>query len=164
LSDLERVVSEAQRAREEAEAAAQRAASLEAQAEAARERARQEEAEQRRQLAQQIIDSYDADVSAADVDIQEAHEHFNREAVSNLPGAIEAYLAWGEASLRHYVLQLRLAAAAPVLNLETSPPEFVAPPVFSAALDAALNDALQGRADAAQQEVDAELARLRTSD
>src|SRR5688572_15605963 len=102
MSDLEQALSEAQRAREEAEAAARRAADLEAQAEAARERAQQEDAERRRTWAQTIVDTYDTEISNADAAIQQAHEQFNRVAVENLSGAVEAYSAWGEASMRHY--------------------------------------------------------------
>jgi hypothetical protein len=160
MSDLERVVTEAQQAREEAEAAARRAAELEGQAEIARERARQEEAERRRQWAQRIVDTYDADISAADAAIQQAHEHFNTVAVQNLSGAVEAYTAWGEASMRHYALQLRVSAAAEMLDLGTSPPEFVTPPTFSDALDAALAEALRERTRTVDQEFEDELARL----
>lgn len=161
MSDLERVLTEAQRAREEAELAAQRAADLEAQAEAARERARQEEAERRRKWAQNIVDTYDADISAADAAIQQAHDRFERVAVENLAVAVEAYTAWGEASMRHYALQLRVSAAAQMLDFGASPPEFVTPPLFSDALDAALAQALRERTSSVDQEFEAELARLR---
>jgi len=161
VSDLDRVLGEAQQARDEAEAATRRAADLEARAEAATEQARQERAEERRRWAQRLVDSYDADTAAADGAIQEAEARFRRVAVEDLPGAVAAYVAWGEAAMRHYGLQLRVTAAAPVLGMDATPPEFVAPPPFSAALDDALAEALGQRADAARQEVEAELGRLR---
>lgn len=160
MSDLERATSEAQQAREEAEAATKRATELEAQAQTARERARQEQAERRRQWAQSLIDSYDADISAADAAIQQAQERFKSVAVENLSGAVEAYVAWGEASVRHYTLQLRVAAAAQVLDLAASPAEFVTPPLFSEALDAALADTLRERTHDADKDFEAELTRL----
>ena len=160
MSELERVLSEAQRAREEAEAAARRAEDLEHQAHAAREQERVRREERRRQWAQRLIDSYDADIGAADEAITAAQEQFNRVAVENLPAAIEAYIAWGEATIRHYVLQHRVSAAAPLLGFEASPPEYASPPNFSDALDSALTSALGGRAQAAHAEVEAELIRL----
>ena len=161
VSDLEQVLSEAQRARDEADAAARRATELETQAESARERARQDQIERRRSSAQRIVDSYERDTAAADTAIQEAQDQFNRVAVENLPGAVAAYIAWGEAAMRHYALQLRVSAAAPILDLEATPPELNAPPLFSDALDAALSEALGKRADAVRQEADAELGSLR---
>jgi hypothetical protein len=160
VSDLERVLGEAQKAREEAEAASKRATDLEAQANVAREQAERERDERRRQWAQHIVDSYDADVSTADTAIQQAQELFTTVARSDLTKAIEAYVAWGEATLRHYGLQVRVSAAATVLDYEASPPEFVTPPLFSAALDAALASMLTERGDAARSEVQEELARL----
>src|SRR4051794_18610906 len=91
VSDLERVLSEAQKAREEAEAAGKRAADLEAQANVAREQAERERDQRRQQWAQQIVDSYDADVSAADAAIQQAQEHFATVARTDLSKAVEAY-------------------------------------------------------------------------
>jgi hypothetical protein len=161
VSDLERVLSEAQKAREEAEAAIQRAAQLEAQAEEARSQAERERAERQRQWAQHIVDTYDADVSEADMAIQRSHDNFTTVARQDLTKAIDAYMAWGEASLRHYALQVRVSAAAAVLNYDASPPEFVTPPLFSDALDAALASRLVERGEEARQEVQAELARLR---
>lgn len=160
MSDLERALSEAQKARREAEAATQRASDLEAQAETARGRARQEQGARRRRWAQQVVDAYDADVTKADAAIQQAQATFDRTAVENLSGAVEAYVAWGEASIRHYALQLRVSAAAPILDLDASTAELIAPPLFSDALDAALAEAVGKRADAARQEVETERARL----
>ena len=160
MSDLERVLTEAQQAREQAEAAARRAEELEQQAQAARERERIRREERRRQWAQRLIDSYDADIGAADAAIIAAQEEFNRVSVENPPDAVAAYLAWGEATIRHYVLQHRVSAAAPLLGFEASPPEYAAPPNFSDALDAALTNALAERAQAAHAEVEAELIRL----
>jgi hypothetical protein len=137
MSDLERVLGEAQKAREEAEAAAQRAADLEAQAESAREQARREREERQRAWAQGIVDSYEADITAADAAIQTAQERFDTAAVENLAGAAEAYLAWGNAAVRHYVLQVRVGTAAPMLNMDVSEAEFASPPPFSQALDQA---------------------------
>lgn len=161
MSDLERVLNEAQKARQEAEAAMQRAAQLESQAEEARTQAERERAERQREWAQQIVDSYDADVSKADAAIQQAHDNFTTIARQDLTKAIDAYLAWGEASLRHYGLQVRVAAAAAVLDYEASPPEFVTPPLFSDALDAALATRLVERSEEARKEVEAALDRLR---
>ena len=161
MSDLDRVLSEAQKAREEAEAAMRRAQELAGQAEAARERAEREEAERRRRWAQQLVDSYDAQITAADAGIQEAQEHFETVAVENIAGAVAAYIAWGEASMRHYGLQIRISAAADILGHEATPPELVRIPPFSAALDAALATAVAKRAEVAREEAAAELARLR---
>ncbi len=138
MSDLERVLSEAQRARDEAEAAARRAAELEGQAEQARERARQEREGRRRAWAQGIIDSYDTDLAAADREILAAQEHFDAALVDDLPRAVKAYLDWGDAAIRHYVLQVRVGTAAPLLDMEASAAEFASPPPFSQALDQAL--------------------------
>jgi len=138
MSDLERALGEAQRAREEAEAATRRAAELEGQAEAARERARQEREQRRRAWAQGIIDSYDADLTAADRAILTAQERFDAALVDDLPGAVKAYLDWGDAAVRHYVLQVQVGTAAPMLNMDASSAEFASPPPFSQALDQAL--------------------------
>ncbi len=138
MSDLEKVLSEAQRAREEAEAATRRATELESQAEVAREQARQEREQRRRAWAQGIIDSYDADLTAADRAILAAQERFDAALVDDLPKAVKAYLDWGDAAVRHYVLQVRVGTAAPMLDMEASAPEFASPPPFSQALDQAL--------------------------
>ena len=161
MSDLERVLSEAQAARDEAEAAVQRADELAGRADEARRHAQEEEVARRRTWAQRLVDAYDAEISAADVEIQEGEERFRSVAVENIGGAVEAYVAWSEASLRHYGLQIRISAAADILGHEATHPELVALPRFSDALDDALAAAVVARADAARQEVEAELARLR---
>ena len=138
MSDLQRVLGEAQKAREEAELASRRAADLEAQAETARERARQEREQRRRAWAQGIVDAYESELTAADVAIQAAQERFDVVVVENIQGATEAYLAWGEAAIHHYVLQVRVGTAAPMLDMDASQAEFASPPPFSEALDQAL--------------------------
>ncbi|CAA9537856.1 MAG: hypothetical protein AVDCRST_MAG59-504 [uncultured Thermomicrobiales bacterium] len=138
-SDLERELREAEEAQAEAEAAAQRAATARAEADEARRRAREEQETQRRVWAQGIVDSYDADLGAAESAIRDASEHFAEAAATDLPAAVAAYLAWVEASHRHYALQARVASVAPVLDLEATPGERLSPPPFSQALDAALD-------------------------
>lgn len=161
MSDLERVLGEAQKARDEAEAAVRRANELAGQATAAQERAELEKVERRRQWAQTLIDGYDAEVGNADAEIQEAQERFDTVAVENIAGAVAAYVAWGEASMRHYGLQIRIAAAADVLGHEATRPELVQIPPFSAAIDSALAGAIAKRGVAAREEAEAELAKLR---
>ena len=138
MSDIERIMSEAEAAQAEAEAAARRAEALAAQAEQARRRAFEEQEARRRGWAQQVVDAYDADLAAAEQSIQEASDRFATVAVEDPAAAIEAYLAWAEAAIRHYTLQVRVAAVAPVLNLEASEPVHLAPPPFSQALDEAI--------------------------
>jgi hypothetical protein len=58
--------------------------------------------------------------------------------VRDLAAAVNAYMAWSEASLRHYALQVRVATVAPELGLEATPGEVLSPPPFSQALDAAI--------------------------
>lgn len=161
MSDLERVLGEAQKARDEAEAAVRRANELAGQATAAQERAELERVERRRQWAQTLIDGYDAEVGSADAEIQEAQERFDTVAVENIAGAVAAYVAWGEASMRHYGLQIRIAAAADVLGHEATSPELVQIPPFSAAIDSALAGAIAKRGIVAREEAEAELAKLR---
>lgn len=161
MSDLERVLSEAQAARDAAEAAVERANELAGKADEARQRAQEEEVARRRQWAQRLVDTYDAEISAADAAIQEGEGRFRTVAVENIAGAVEAYVAWSEASLRHYGLQIRISAAADILGHQATHPELVALPRFSDALDDALAAAVVARADAARAEVEAELARLR---
>ena len=160
MSDLERVLSEAQKAQAEAESAVRRANELAGQAEAARERAEHEAAERRRAWAQQLVDSYDAEITEADAGIQAAQGRFDAAAVQDLSGAVQAYVGWAEASMRHYGLQIRISAAADILGHEATPPELVQIPPFSDALDAALAGAVSERAAAARQEAEAELSRL----
>lgn len=160
MSDLERVLSEAQRAQAEAEAAVRRANELAEEAEQARLRAEREAAERRRAWAQRLVDTYDAEITEADAGIQEAQARFDAAAVQDLPGAVAAYVAWAEAAMRHYGLQIRISAAADILGHEATPPELVQIPPFSDALDAALAGAVSERAAVARQEAEAELARL----
>ena len=160
MSDLDRALSEAQKAQAEAEAAVRRANELASQAEQARERAEQEAVERRRRWAQQLVDSYDAEITSADEGIQAAQERFDTAAVQDIASAVQAYVAWAEASMRHYGLQIRISAAAGILGHDTTPPELVQIPPFSEALDAALAGAVAQRAAAARQEAEAELARL----
>lgn len=159
MSDLQRVLGEAQKAREEAEVAARRAAELEGQAEAAREDARRAQEERRRTWAQGIIDSYETDLTAADAAILAAEERFQATAVEDLPGAVGAYLAWGDAALRHYVLQIKVGTAAPMLDMEASQAEFASPPPFSQALDQALARRFADRSAQARDDAAAEIAR-----
>jgi len=139
LSDFEREMREAEEAQAEAEAAAQRAAAARAEAEDARRRAREEQEARRRAWAQGIVDAYDADLAAAETAIHDAAERFAEAAANDLPAAVAAYLAWVEAGARHHALQARVAAVAPVLDLEATEPERLSPPPFSQALDAALD-------------------------
>jgi hypothetical protein len=159
MSDLERVLGEAQKAREEAEAATRRAAELEAQAETARERARREREERQRAWAQGIVDSYEADITAADAAILAAQERFDAAAVDDLPAAAKAYLEWGNAAIRHYVLQVRVGTAAPMLNMDVSEAEFASPPPFSQALDQAFGRHLARLSAEARDTAAAEIGR-----
>lgn len=137
-SDLDRELREAAEAQAEAEAAARRAASARAEADEARRRAHEEQEAQRRAWAQGIVDAYEADLTAAEAAIREASERFAELAATDLTAAVAAYLAWAEAASRHYALQARVAAVAPVLDLEATPAERIDPPPFTQALDAAL--------------------------
>lgn len=137
-SDLERQMREAQHAQAEAEAAVQRAARERAEADEARHRALEAQAARRREWAQAIVDRYDTDLAAAEVAIRGHSERFADLAGNDLPAALAAYLAWSEASLRHYALQMRVATVAPELGLEATPGEQLTPPPFSEALDAAI--------------------------
>ena len=160
MTDVERILDEAEKARAEAEAAAQRAAELATQAEAARQRAAEEREARRRAWAQQVIDGYDADLAAADRAIHEASDRFAAAAVQDPAGAVTAYLAWAEAAIRHYTLQVRAASVAPVVGLEATPPEHAGPPPFSAALDAALGRRVAELSAKARDEAAAEIARV----
>ena len=137
--DLERELREAEEAQAEAEAAAQRAAAARAEAEEARHRAQQQQEARRRAWAQTVVDAYETDLTAAEAAIRDASERFADAAVKDLSAAVAAYLAWAEASHRHYALQARVASVAPVLDLEATPGERLGPPSFSQALDAALD-------------------------
>jgi hypothetical protein len=147
-SDLEREVREAEEAQAEAEAAMQRAAMARAEAEAAQRRAREEQEAGRRSWAQGVVDAYDTDLATAETAIRDASDRFAEAAVRDVSAAVAAYLEWAEASLRHYTVQVRVAAVAPLLDLEATPGERLSPPPFSQALDAAIElhvAALSGR-------------------
>lgn len=136
--ELARQLQEAEQAQAEAEAAAQRAARERAEAEEAQRRDVERRAERRRAWAQGIVDSYDADLAAAEAAIREQSERFADLAGNDLPAALAAYLAWSEASLRHYALQERVATVAPEVGLQATPGDRLMPPPFSEALDAAI--------------------------
>lgn len=137
-NELARQLREAELAQAEAEAAAQRAALERAEAVEAQRRDVERRAERRRAWAQGIVDSYDADLTAAEATIREQSERFADLAGSDLSAALAAYVAWSEASMRHYALQERVAAVAPELGLDATPGDQLTPPPFSEALDAAI--------------------------
>ncbi|MDQ3227415.1 MAG: hypothetical protein M3Q50_12380 [Chloroflexota bacterium] len=138
-SELERQMREADQAQAEAETAMQRAATERAEAEEAQRRALEEHAARREAWAQNVIDSYDADLAAAETAIRDSSDRFADLAVRDVAAAVGAYIAWSEASLRHYALQVRVATVAPELGLEATPGERLSPPPFSQALDAAID-------------------------
>jgi len=138
-SDLERELREAEEAQAEAEAAVQRAAAARAEAESAQRRAREEQEVRRRAWAQSVVDAYDTDLGAAETAIRDASDRFAEAAVRDFSATVAAYMEWTEASLRHYALQVRVAAVAPVVGLEATPGERLSPPPFSQALDAAID-------------------------
>jgi len=145
-SDLARELREAEEAQAEAEAAMRRAAAARAEAESAHRRAREEQEASRRAWAQNIVDTYDTDLAAAETTIRDASDRFAEAAVRDM--AVAAYMEWAEASLRHYTLQVRVATVAPLVGLEATPGERLNPPPFSQALDAAIDlhvAALSGR-------------------
>jgi hypothetical protein len=147
-SDLERELREAEEAQAEAEAAMQRAATARAEAEAAQRRAREEQEASRRAWAQGVVDAYETDLASAETAIRYASDRFAEAAVRDISAAVAAYLEWAEASLRHYIVQVRVATVAPLLDLEATPGEQLSPPPFSEALDAAIElhvAALSGR-------------------
>ena len=137
-SDLQRQLREADQAQAEAEAAVQRAATERAEAEATQQRILEEHAARRQEWAQNVLDTYDADLAAAEAAIRDNSDRFAELAVRDLQAAVGAYMAWSEASLRHYALQVRVATVAPELGLEATPGERLSPPPFSQALDAAI--------------------------
>lgn len=137
--DLARELREAEEAQAEAEAAVRRAASARSEAEEAQRRARAEHEVRRRAWAQSVVDSYDADLTAAETAIRDASERFAEVAAKDLSAAVAAYLAWAEAAARHYALQARIAAVAPVVDMEATPAERLNPPPFSQALDVVLD-------------------------
>jgi hypothetical protein len=147
-SDLERELREAEEAQAEAEAAMRRAAAARAEAESAQRQAREEQEASRRAWAQSVVDAYDTDLAAAESAIRDASDRFAEAVVRDIAAAITAYMEWAEASLRHYTLQVRVAAVAPLVGLEATPGERLNPPPFSQALDAAIDlhvAALSGR-------------------
>lgn len=159
MTDVQRAMDEAKRAREAA-AAARRAEEMEAQAEAARQRSRQEQEERQRSWAQRAVDSYDADLSTADAAVQSAQAAFEKAVATDLATALTAYLAWGEAASRHYALQVRIGVAAPLVGFDASTPEPIALPPFSQAVDDALQKRLADLSDRARDEIAAELRQL----
>lgn len=159
MTDIDRLSGEAERARAEAETAARRASDLQQQADTARSRAQEERESRRRVWAQGIVDAYDADIAAADRAIHEASERFDAVAASDLPAAAAAYVAWAEAGIRHYVLQVRLSAVVPAVGLETSDPSRIAPPPFSEAINTALDRRVAQLSDQARAEAAAEISR-----
>jgi hypothetical protein len=160
-SDLERELREAEEAQAEAEAAVQRAAAARAEAESAQRRAREEREASRRAWAQSVVDAYDTDLAAAESAIRDASDRFAEAAVRDIAATVAAYMEWTEVSLRHYALQVRVAAVAPLVGLEATPGERLSPPPFSQALDAAIDlhiAALSGRIrDEAADEIRARL-------
>ncbi len=157
MSDIEQILSEAERAQAEAEAAIRRAAELETRATAARRQLAAEQEGRQRAWAQQVIDAYEADLAEADRALHEAASRFEANA-DDLAAAIQAYLAWAEAATRHYVLQVRAATVAPVVGLALTEPESVPPPPFSQALDAALDHRVATRSAQLRDEAEAEIA------
>jgi len=158
MADVDKIMSEAEQARAEAETAARRADDLAGQAQAARRRVAAEQEATRRAWAQTTIDAYDADLTAADQALQEASDRFHVVAVDQPAEAVPAYLAWAEAAIKHYTLQVRAAAVAPVVGMEASPAESVPPPPFSQALDAALDRRVAALSAKARDEAAAEIA------
>ena len=156
MSDVDRILSEAQQAQAEAEAAARRAAELEARAAAARQQLAAEREARHTAWAQQIIDAYDADLAGADQALQEAVARF-QESAEDPAAAAKAYLAWAEAATRHYTVQVRAATVAPIVGLEMTEPESVPPPPFSQALDAALDRRVAARSAQIRDETAAEI-------
>jgi hypothetical protein len=136
--ELERQLQAAEQAQADADAAVRRAATERAEAEATQQRILEEHAARRQEWAQNVLDTYDADLAAAEAAIRENSDRFADLAVRDLAAAVNAYMAWSEASLRHYALQVRVATVAPELGLEATPGEVRSPPPFSQALDAAI--------------------------
>ena len=157
MTDVEKLRTEAQKAQAEADAAARRAAAAAAQAEAALQRAYQEQAARRQAWAQGVVDAYDADLAAAERAVQEARDRFTAAAVQDPARATAAYVAWAEAAIRHYTLQVRLGSVAPTLGLETTPPEHLGPPHYSQAVDWAIDRHVDALADKARDEAAAEI-------
>ena len=159
MSDLERVLGEAEQARQEAEAAARRADELAAQAEAARARAEQEREGRRLAWAQQVVDAYDADLVTVEGRIQAARDRFAAAAVDAPETAVKTYLEWAEAAIGHYTLQIRIGTVAPMLGMEATPPEHAAPPPYSQALDWAIGERVAAMSEKARDAAADEIAR-----
>ena len=157
LSDLEREFAEAEAAQAEAEAAVRRAETARSEAEAVRQRMEEEHERNRLDWARGVVDAYDADLAAAEAAIRAASDRFTAAAVEDLPDAVAAYLAWGEASLRHYTLQVRVATVAPLLDLEATPGERLSPPPFSQALDLAIEHRISDLSTRIRNETAAEI-------
>lgn len=157
--ELTRELQEAEQAQAEADAAVQRAAQARTAAEEAQRRDAERRAERWRDWAQGIVETYDADLAAAGAAIREHSERFADLAGSDVSAAQAAYLAWSEASLRHYALQERVATVAPELGLRVSAGEQLTPPPFSEALDAAIALHLDVVAQRVRDEMNAEFER-----
>ena len=74
--ELERQVQEAEQAQADADAAVQRAATERAEAEATQQRVLEEHAARREEWAQNVLDTYDADLAAAEAAIRENSDRF----------------------------------------------------------------------------------------
>lgn len=157
MSDVDQIVSEAERAQAEAEAAARRAADLEARADEARRQVAVEREARQQDWARRVIDAYDTELGAADRALQEAVTRFDA-AAEDPAAAATAYLAWAEAATRHYTVQVRAATVAPVIGMEATKAESIPPPPFSQALDAALDRRVAARAAQIRDETAAEIA------
>jgi hypothetical protein len=155
--ELGRQLREAEQAQAQAEAAAQRAAQERAEAEEAQRRDVERRAARRRAWAQGIVDAYDADLAAAEAAIKQQSERFADLAGSDLQAALGAYMAWSEASVRHYAVQVRVAAVAPELGYDATPGEQLSPPPFSEALDAAIALHVEAASGRIRNEMTAEL-------
>jgi hypothetical protein len=157
-NELQRQLREADEAQAEADAAMQRAARERSEAEEAQRQVLEAQAARRKAWAQNIVDTYDADLTAAESAIREQSERFADLAASDLPAALAAYMAWSEASIRHYALQLRVATVAPEVGFEATAGEQLSPPPFSEALDAAITLHVDAASDRIRDEMAAQMA------
>lgn len=160
MTDVQRVMDEAKRAREEAEAATHRADTMEAQVVTAQRQAQEARAMRQRSWAQHTVDAYETDLSTADIAVQAAQAQFEAVVANDLSAALKAYFAWGEAASRHYALQVRIELAAPLVDFEASPAEPIVLPPFSQAVDNAIQQRLAILSDQARDETATELQRL----
>jgi hypothetical protein len=124
--ELQQQLREAEQAQADADAAVQRAATERAEAEATQQRILEEHAARRQEWAQNVLDTYDADLAAAEAAIRDSSDRFAELAVRDLAAAVKAYMAWSEASLRHYALQVRVATVAPDRALDAAIELYVA--------------------------------------